>query len=217
MEYRSTVTEQYRSAVLLATVRTSERRRRVRAGPETEGILLHAVQVVEETAGYVAGEQQAHDILDLRGHEEGDHLAGKGLEEAPQVFQGIHASAASTPVLRRDAETAVPVRGKIEPRALLHDPALLEDRDAVYLPHRIEAVRDDDGGPALEERGHCRLDPALGGRIEAGGCLVQDHQPRIPEEDAGQGEELGLAGGEARGAVHHRVEAPWAGARAIRS
>ena len=52
------------------------------------------------------------------------------------------------------------------------------------------------------------LEQLLGGRVQPRGSLVQDDQARILEEDAGQGEQLGLAGGEAATAGSCSVSSP---------
>jgi len=65
-------------------------------------------------------------------------------------------------------------------------------------------VSDDDAGSVNEESVESALEQALGGGIEARGGLVQQHDAGVPEVDAGEGEELRLAGGEACGVAARR-------------
>ena len=55
---------------------------------------------------------------------------------------------------------------------------------------------DDDGGALPQQGPHGALDAPLGGGVEAGGGLVQDHQAGGAQEGAGQGQQLRLPRGE---------------------
>jgi hypothetical protein len=81
------------------------------------------------------------------------------------------------------------------PLAELGDPPFVEDQDAVCPFDGRQPVGDDDAGAAGEEATDGALEQLLGGRIEPRGCLVEDNQAWIFEEDAGQCDELRLTGG----------------------
>jgi hypothetical protein len=97
--------------------------------------------------------------------------------------------------------------------ALLDDPAVLQDVDAVGGADAREPVGDEQHGAAAEERADAVEELVLGARVEGGGGLVEDDEGRIPEEGAGQGDALPLADREVDAAAEllpqHRAVALW--------
>ena len=83
-------------------------------------------------------------------------------------------------------------------RALLEDLAVLDDDDAVRVAHGGEPVGDDEDGAPLHQRVHAALDMLLGARVDGARGLVEDHDRRIGDRSAGDGEQLALALGEVR-------------------
>ena len=79
---------------------------------------------------------------------------------------------------------------------LFHDPAVIEDDDAVRATDGCQAVGDDEGGTTTGQIGKCVLDRALGFRIEGGGGFVQDENGRVAKKETGDGEALFLAAGQ---------------------
>ena len=79
--------------------------------------------------------------------------------------------------------------------AKLHDPPAIQDHDLIYPLHRAQAMGNDDGGAPAHQPLDSPLDHPFGGRIEAGRGLIQDHQPRVAQENTREGQELGLPGG----------------------
>ena len=65
---------------------------------------------------------------------------------------------------------------------LLDDLSVLEHHDQVRVADRREAVRDDEGGPAGEERPERLLDAALGSDVDGRGRLVEDQEARVREQ-----------------------------------
>src|SRR5205085_5646025 len=86
-------------------------------------------------------------------------------------------------------------------RALLDDPAVLEDDDQVGVPDRREPVGDDERRPSREEQAEGALDLALGADVDRRGRLVEDEDARVGEEGARERDELALAEREARAAL----------------
>src|SRR5213593_1793839 len=78
-------------------------------------------------------------------------------------------------------------------RSLLDNPAVVEHDDAVGASDRGQPVSDDEGRSAREEPAQALLDPALGPDIDRRRRLVQDEDPRVREECAGERDELALA------------------------
>ena len=82
-------------------------------------------------------------------------------------------------------------------RALLDDLAVLEHDDQVGVADRREAVGDHEGGAAGEQRPQRALDLALGADVDRRRRLVEDQDPRVGEQGAGERDELALAEREA--------------------
>jgi hypothetical protein len=81
--------------------------------------------------------------------------------------------------------------------AILDEAAALDGDDAVGAAHRREAVGDDEDGAALGDPAHVLLDDPLALIVERAGRLVEDEDPRIGDEGAGDGDALTLPAGEA--------------------
>ena len=73
-------------------------------------------------------------------------------------------------------------------RSAVDEPPLIEDEDLVGVDDGGEAVRDDDGRAIPGEGAERLLDAALGMGVRLGGRLVEEEDPRIGEECAGEGE-----------------------------
>src|SRR5439155_12266918 len=84
--------------------------------------------------------------------------------------------------------------------------------DLVAPLDRRKSMRDDDGGPPLEEGVDGALDVTLGRGIEARGRLVEDHETGIAQEDARERDELRLTRRQ-RARAQLRVEPATAGQR----
>src|SRR6185503_16910269 len=75
----------------------------------------------------------------------------------------------------------------------LDDLSVLEHQDLVGAPDRRQAVRDDEGGAAVAQRLEAVLDHRFALAVEARGRLVEDQDPRIGEDGAGDRHALALA------------------------
>ena len=78
-------------------------------------------------------------------------------------------------------------------RALLDDPAALENDQPVHPPDRREPVRDDDGRPPRQQRPERVLNERLALRVERAGRLVQDEDRRVLQDRARDRHALALA------------------------
>ena len=78
----------------------------------------------------------------------------------------------------------------------LDDVPLLDDQDLVGAADGGEAVRDDEGRPALHEEVEAGLDQGFGLGVERAGGFVEDEDAGVGEDGAGDGETLALAAGE---------------------
>ena len=76
---------------------------------------------------------------------------------------------------------------------MLADLTILNDHDLVDPLDRREPVGDDERGPIGEQAVDRLLDQTLGRRVKARRGLVQHDYVRVPQEDAGEGQELGLS------------------------
>ena len=74
--------------------------------------------------------------------------------------------------------------------ALGHQAALVEDQDRVGGQDGGEPVRDYQAGAAAQQRAQGGLDVLLGDAVQVGGCLVEDHDPRVAQDDAGDRQPL---------------------------
>ena len=72
-------------------------------------------------------------------------------------------------------------------------PARARARRSRRPPHRRQPVGDDEGRAALERRGQRLLHRGLGLRVEVGGRLVEDHDPRLGQQQPGDRQALALA------------------------
>ena len=77
--------------------------------------------------------------------------------------------------------------------ALLGDLARLDGDDPVALADRRQAVGDDDHGAAMGDHPQVLLDDLLALGVERRGRLVEDQDPRIADQRAGDGDALALA------------------------
>src|SRR5580658_4363825 len=92
--------------------------------------------------------------------------------------------------------------------AVLDEAAALDGDDAVGVAHARQAIGDDEHGAALGDAFHVLLDDALALVVERARRLVEDQDPRIGDEGAGDGDALALAARKARAALaHHGVVA----------
>ncbi len=98
-------------------------------------------------------------------------------------------------------EPEVGVGGGVEEEVFVgagfDDAAAFEDDDFVGFADGGEAVGDDEDGAVLHEVFEGGLDLALGDGVDGGGGFVEDDHGWVFEEDAGDGEALFFALGEA--------------------
>src|SRR5215207_6936602 len=80
----------------------------------------------------------------------------------------------------------------------LLQPAVLKDGDPIRYADGVQAVGDDQGGPAPREAFHSGLDQLLALRVEARGRLVHNEQGRVFKEGAGYRQPLSLPSSEAQ-------------------
>ena len=106
------------------------------------------------------------------------------------------------------------IGGKGQTRPVLAHLPVLQDQDVVGVGDRVQPVRHDDAGAALEQPAERRVHQPLGGRVEARGRLVQDHQVGVAQEDARAGQHLRLPGREPDAAVAQQRVQPVAAAPA---
>jgi len=88
-------------------------------------------------------------------------------------------------------------------RAALGDLAVLENEDLIRVTDRGESVSDDKRCAAFHQRVEAVLDHRLGFAIERRCGLVEDENPRIGHDGAGDGNALFLAAGEAHASLAH--------------
>src|SRR5208283_3214606 len=81
--------------------------------------------------------------------------------------------------------------------AALDDLAMVEDENAIGVPHRGEAMRDHEGRAALGRRRKRLLYLPLRRRVERARRLVEDHDRRVLEQRASNRQALTLAAREA--------------------
>ena len=77
--------------------------------------------------------------------------------------------------------------------AAFDDGTLFEDHDRVAVLDGGQAVRDDEDGAAFHDGVHTLLDKLFGMGVDGGGSLVENHDRRIGDRAAGDGEKLSLA------------------------
>ena len=138
-------------------------------------------------------------------------LASGHLGACPPVHRAVRvfASEPSRPLLRRRLLHPVAVQPPVGAlgveqlvvRALLDDPAAVEHDDPAGLADRRQAVGDDDRRAAREQPAQAGLDAALGVQVDVRRRLVEDEDPRVGDERAGERDELALAGRELRAAL----------------
>ena len=91
--------------------------------------------------------------------------------------------------------------------AALDDAAFLDHEDLVGLVDGREPVRDHDRGAAVERLVQRGLHRGLRRRVEVRGRLVEDHDPRLGEQQPGDGQPLPLTARQPVAALaHDRVE-----------
>ena len=108
-----------------------------------------------------------------------------------------HASTSSSPVRSRLWKRVPGSAARLLAVAVFDHAPVFQDHDLVGAVQGAQPVGDDDGGAVVQQLVDGALDQLLGGRVQARGGLIQDHQPGVAQEDAGKGQQLGLAGGEA--------------------
>ena len=89
-------------------------------------------------------------------------------------------------------------------RALLGDRPGLEDHDTIGQGIGVDRIMGDEHGHSIERVEMTSQVPAhlaADRDIEGGERLVEEEQPRIADESAGEGDSLGLAAGELAGSV----------------
>ena len=86
-------------------------------------------------------------------------------------------------------------------RAALDDPAVLEHQDEVGVADRRQAVGDHQRRAAFQGHRQRVLHRRLRRRVEAGRRLVEDHDPRLGEQQPGDRQPLALAAREAVAAL----------------
>src|SRR6516164_1657720 len=77
--------------------------------------------------------------------------------------------------------------------AVLDDAASLEGDDPVGGPHRRQAMRDDEHGPAGCDLLHVLLNGPLAFIVECARRFVEEEDPRVGDEGAGYRDALSLA------------------------
>ena len=93
-------------------------------------------------------------------------------------------------------------------RATLDDAAVVKHDDHVGVAHGREPVRNHERGTPVHEGVHAPLHDLLGARVDGGRCLIQDHDRRVCNGRARNGEQLALTLRELGGVVgQHRVVA----------
>ena len=70
-------------------------------------------------------------------------------------------------------------------RSLLCDPSLVEHHDAIRVADGGQSVSDDDGSATGERAVERFLHEGLVLVVEMTGCLVEDHDARVLEQQAG--------------------------------
>ena len=88
--------------------------------------------------------------------------------------------------------------------ALLGNHPVLQDQDPVRLQDGGQAVGDDDAGSALHQGFQCLLNRVFGDGVQRRGCLVQNQDLRVLQDDAGNAQALFFAAGELQAPVSHQ-------------
>ena len=68
--------------------------------------------------------------------------------------------------------------------------AVVENEDAIRISQGAEAVGDGDGGPATDQHAQGVLDRLFRLGVDAAGGLIENEDPRIVEQGAGDGDPL---------------------------
>jgi hypothetical protein len=93
-------------------------------------------------------------------------------------------------------------------RALLDDPAAVEDDEPVHAGDRAQPVRHHERGPALHEPPQRLLDEDLALGVQRAGRLVEQQDRRVAQDRPGEGDPLALSAGQLHAALaDHGVEA----------
>ena len=86
-------------------------------------------------------------------------------------------------------------------RAELDDAAADQHRNLVRVTHRRDAVRDEERGATLHDALQLAQDLLLGVGVDAGKSVIQDQDPGITDDRAGNGRALFLSAGESDAAL----------------
>ena len=81
-------------------------------------------------------------------------------------------------------------------RARLDDAALVDNDDAIRLPHRTESMRDHDHRAVFADRRHVALQGGLAFVVERTAGLVENQDPRVGEQSSCDGDALALPAGQ---------------------
>src|ERR1700675_1257759 len=78
-------------------------------------------------------------------------------------------------------------------RAALYDFAMFHHEDLVSTANGGKAMRDDERAAPLHQISETLLDHLFGFGVEAGSCFVQNQNPRLSQNRAGNGDPLPLS------------------------
>src|ERR1700687_3919451 len=78
-------------------------------------------------------------------------------------------------------------------RAALYDLAMFHYQNLVSTANGGKAVCDDERGAPLHQISETLLDHLFGFRVKAGSCLVQNQNPQLSQNRAGNGDALPLS------------------------
>ena len=87
---------------------------------------------------------------------------------------------------------AAVIPAELRGRAVLDDPARVEDENAVGHLDGGKAMGDDERGSSPQQRAERALDEALRRQVERGRRLVEDQDPRVGQKGAREGDQLAL-------------------------
>ena len=86
-------------------------------------------------------------------------------------------------------------------RAVGDDPALLQDDDAVRPANLRKPMRDQNRSASFLGAAHRFLYLVLGGAVNGAGGIIEDQNPRLPQECARQSQPLPLPTGQGNAAL----------------
>nr|ACR35398.1 unknown [Zea mays] len=136
--------------------------------------------------------RQDHRPTNPRNRRRTRHLA---QASKPKIFiiRGRRGSSSSHTVvlqLQQPRVRALRPGQEVGVAAVLHDPPVLHDRDAVHPSDRRQPVRHQDGGPPLHQPLQRLLQHALRLRVQRARRLVQQQDGRVLEHRPGDGDPL---------------------------